>query len=220
MTDIFIVTSVINTGNRSWSYYPKRSLFNPKERFEQTIKTLESIRIYSSKSKILLVEGGELEEDKYNQLKILCDYTYYLGDDPETKQNCILSNCKGLGDSWLIGKGLEFIKNNNLMARNIYKVSGRYRLNENFKSDNISNDLPTFVNVHPKTYCTFCFSVPYRLLDDYYNIIKKVIDIMKVRTNISIEVLLPSYFDNKHVIKVMGAEGLIAIDTSYKIYKV
>jgi len=45
--DIFVITSVIDTGNLPWSYCPQRSLFSPEERVTQTIKTIESIRKYA-----------------------------------------------------------------------------------------------------------------------------------------------------------------------------
>jgi ABC-type enterochelin transport system ATPase subunit len=79
-------------------------------------KTLPSIRGGVE----LAVRKGENEFS----LKVLVS-----GEDDETEKNCILSNCKGLGDSWIIGKGLEFIRQNNIKAQNIYKLSGRYCLN-------------------------------------------------------------------------------------------
>jgi hypothetical protein len=220
MSDLFIITSVINTGDIGWKYSPKRSLFNSDERFQQTINTIDSIRQYSNGGKILLVEGSILDDYKLNHLKSLCDYVYYVGEDLETKNNCILSNCKGLGDSWMIGKGLEYIKNNNLIANNIYKMSGRYRLNNNFNVNKISNELPTFTHVIDNVYCTFCYSVPFRLLDQYTLIVKEVIQVMKVRTDISLEIILPSMFREKYIVDIIGAEGIIAVDESLKLYQV
>jgi len=220
INDIVIITSVINTGSTEWSYYHKRSLFSAEERFQQTLKSIESIKEYMPNVKILLVEGGKLEDEKLNIFRSQCDYVYYLGEDSETEKNCIESSCKGLGDSWILGKGLEFIKQNNIKAQNIYKLSGRYRVNKNYNIHNISSKLPTFKNAVDDVYCTFFFSVPYMLLDEYNHIIKLVIDEMKVRNDISLEVILPSLFKNKHIVETIGAEGIIAIDESYRIYQV
>ena len=220
INDIIIITSVINTGNVSWSYTPKRSLFNSEERFQQTLKSIYSLKKYMPNTKILLVEGGKLEDEKLTIFKSLCDYVYYMGDDEETYKNCILSNCKGLGDSWMTRKGIEFIENNGIRAKNIYKLSGRYCLNENYNCNNISNELPTFKHVIDNVYCTFFFSVPYSYLSIYKNILDTVIDVMKVRTDISLEIILPEQFKNKNIVRTIGAEGLIAVDETFNLYRV
>ena len=219
-SDICIITSVINVGDTAWTYFHKRSLFSAEERYQQTVKSIESIRKYSPNTKILLVEGSKLDDQKLNNFKLLCDYVYYMGDDEETYKNCILSNCKGLGDSWMTRKGIEFIENNGIKAKNIYKLSGRYCLNENYNCNNISNELPTFKHVIDNVYCTFFFSVPYRYLSIYKNILDSIIDVMKVRTDIGLEIILPEQFKNKHIVETIGAEGIIAIDESYRIYQV
>ena len=39
--DIFVITSVINTGNNRWSYTDIRSCYTPEERLAQTIQTID-----------------------------------------------------------------------------------------------------------------------------------------------------------------------------------
>lgn len=208
MNDIFIVTSVINTGNVSWNYCKHRSLYGVEERYVQTLDTIDSIRKYSVDGKILLIEGGKLEENKLEQLKSLCDYLEYLGDDIETYNNCISSNCKGLGDSWLILKGLLYIKKSGQMYRNIYKISGRYQMNENYDPDNISMEKPTF-NIDLKT---FFFSVPYKLIDVFENNLIIIIQILRQYGYICLEELLPKSFHEKLLVETIGCQGFIAID--------
>jgi hypothetical protein len=43
---------------------------------------------------------------------------------------------------------------------------------------------------------------------------------MKNRTDISLEIILPSLFENKYIVETIGCEGIIAIDESYNVYKV
>ena len=62
--------------------------------------------------------------------------------------------------------------------------------------------------------------MPYNLLDKYEQIINHTIDIMKNRTDISLEIILPSLFENKYIVETIGCEGIIAIDESYNVYKV
>ena len=194
--DIFVVTSVINTGSIGWSYNYPRSIFTPDQRLQQTLKTIKSVREVSPDSEILFVEASQLSKDTLDMLKKRCDYMYYLGEDDETRNNCIKSNCKGLGDAWLIYKGIEYIKNKKIACRNIFKLSGRYRLNNNFNRMNISNDLITFRPVSS----TICFSVPSSLIDLCLNKLLEATDLFKIRSDIGIETYLPELFQNKHIV--------------------
>lgn len=67
MKDIFIITSVINTGSHHWSYTGIRSVFSPKERFEQTLKTIDSIRALKDDSLIFLVECSNIDKEMENE---------------------------------------------------------------------------------------------------------------------------------------------------------
>lgn len=228
MNDIFVITSVIDTGNLPWSYFPQRSLFSPEERVVQTVKTIESIRKYAQEgSKILLVEASN-HPSAISVLKDKCDYFLDLSRDEETRKNCLESNCKGLGDSWLFFKGIEFLKNTIVPIfeaswRNIYKLSARYQMNEKYNVNNISNDLPTFKHHENDIYITFFFSVPFKKIDLLNDALLKTSEIMKHDSFICLEVILPSFFNEKHVIDEptkIGAQGVIAVDTRFNVYSV
>jgi len=143
-----------------------------------------------------------------------------LGDDDLTKEKCLLSNNKGLGDAWLIYKGLDYTITNNIVCKNIFKMSGRYRLNSNFNRTYISDDLPTFKCAIDNVYITFCFSIPFTLKYLFLSNIVKTTQFFENRSDISIEVYLPSLFERKHIVETFGAEGIIAIDTTNTLYKV
>jgi hypothetical protein len=68
-TDLFMITSVINTGNTPWSYSAVRSAFSIEERFQQTLHTIQSIRDKVPSSVILLVECSELSAEMEDTLK-------------------------------------------------------------------------------------------------------------------------------------------------------
>ena len=219
-TDIFLVTSVIHTGEVPWNYTPTRSLFTPEERFQQSLETIDSIRKYSPFAKILYVEGGKLESTQLEKIQTRCDYVHYLGEDQETKLHCIESNCKGMGDAWLISKGLQYIKENHIYGRNIYKLSGRYRVNENYTMNTISSKIPTFKKVNENSYITFFFSVPYTLLATFEKNITNVMNILRKNPFISIEDALPKSFTELHIVDQIGGEGIIAISPEKALYRV
>lgn len=215
MQDIFIVTSVIQTGSQPWSYFPTRSLFSEQERFDQTLQTIQSIRTYSPTSIILLVEASKTHDINKEQLKQSVDHFYDISNHENTHNYCIQSNCKGLGDAYILYKGLEYIKSlpeyQTNQLQNIFKLSGRYCLNSTFDRTTISNMDPTF-----RLGLTILFSVPASLLYNFIEIVEKVIDTMKQTNMICIERYLPSFLTRICEIDHLGVEGYIAIETPRK----
>ena len=67
MDSFVLITSVINTPNTPLSYTNTRSVFSRQDRFEQTKKTIKSVREKLSNSKIIIVECSDFneEESKY-----------------------------------------------------------------------------------------------------------------------------------------------------------
>lgn len=56
-----VITSVIHISHKRLNYAERRSLFDPRERLEQTKKTIDSIRQYIPKARIIFVEGGGIK---------------------------------------------------------------------------------------------------------------------------------------------------------------
>ena len=54
MDNLVLITSVINTPNTPLSYTNTRSVFSRQDRFEQTKKTIKSVREKLSNSKIII----------------------------------------------------------------------------------------------------------------------------------------------------------------------
>lgn len=218
---LFIVTSVIHTGMTPWSYTRTRSLFPPDVRLRQTRETLASIRRHCDGAKIVLVEGGALTEEERAVLVAESDLfvdAHALGG---TRQNCLESGKKGLGDAWLLLTGLEFIRGSiPEQPRLIFKVSGRYRLNDQFRIENISNSAPTFTRFSHAGCITFCFAVPGHMLESFIDIMKGTVAMYCGSQNPSLETYLPEQFSSIHEIPCMGAEGQIAVDTLFATYRV
>lgn len=219
-TDLFVITSVIHTGNAPWSYISTRSIFSPDERFQQTLETIRSIRMYCPGAKILLVEASVLSLEQTSQFESQCDYYVNVNSVLETRQYCLSSGKKGLGDAWLFLQGLEFIQKSSLAPRAIFKISGRYRLNEAFQRSAISDELPTFRQYSADGYVTFCFSIPGSMLETSIEIMKNTVAMYCTHENPCLETFLPAQFPEKKALAILGAEGTIAIDFSLSVYKV
>jgi len=220
MSVVFVVTSVIHTGSAPWSYTPGRSLFSAAERYEQTLCTIASIRQYVPGAKVLLVEGSHLSDEYRSGITAVCDWFHDVSALAETSTCCIQSPKKGLGDAWLLLCGLKYLQDQCIDAKTIFKMSGRYRLNEQFSLSRISDTQPTFRQISGTCCATFCFAVPGYMLGRYIQIVSETVAMYSGAQNPSLEDYLPRQFGAIHEIDCMGAEGIIAVDHSRQIYKV
>jgi hypothetical protein len=113
----FIVTSAINCNY---------SVFDKNTRYEQTIKTIQSIRKKYPSTYIFLFEKNKLEYDFQNNLKKLVDKFEFLKHELEVTTNYN----KSIGEAELMWNALSdpIISSFDY----IFKISGRYCLNDDF----------------------------------------------------------------------------------------
>jgi len=121
--------------------------FSEEERFKQTLKTIETIREKVPNSYIVVFECSykEIEKQHKKILKDKCDLFLEFYEDPvlnslykniEKKPNYLI-----FGKSLLETRGLlntlNYIKDRNMFSdsKRIFKMSGRYTLNEDFNID-------------------------------------------------------------------------------------
>lgn len=145
--NLVLVTSVINVKNNPLSYSKIRSVFNREERFEQTKRTIESIKCKIPDSKILIVEYTNFTKDEQEYFKCACDFILNLWgrNDLESK---IFGKSKALGEGTMTIEALKWIIDNNINYENLFKISGRYWLSDNFEFDNFNNDKLIFKKIN------------------------------------------------------------------------
>jgi hypothetical protein len=141
MNNLVLVTSVICTPNTPLSYISTRSVYTHDERFEQTKKTIETIKQKIPNSKILIVECSNLNEEQNEYLKNNVDYFINIINDCD-KCNNIYSKSKSLGEGTMTLYAIKYIIDNNIEFKKLIKISGRYWLSENFDNNKfINNDI-------------------------------------------------------------------------------
>lgn len=96
MSLVFIITSVIYFKDKGLSYTKTRSVYSPRQRFNQTIGTINSIRKFYPEAKIILIEMGL--EDIKDWLSELVDNYIYLGNS-KTIRFFVDSRYKWLGET-------------------------------------------------------------------------------------------------------------------------
>ena len=217
--DCFIITSVINTNNSiGWSYTPNRSTYTPNERFRDTLKSIQTIREKVPNSKIVFLEGRPLDIEMEQEIIRSTDLYINFKDDPWVLE-AIDSPKKDLGEVRKLIRGIDQLqlrgelKNINML----FKLSGRYWLNEKFNLDNYSTREMSFKN-HDTMVTTVIYSIPICKLDNYIILLNKC-NTEREYHDIGIEVLFKRILQGNYVfIETLGVEGFVAV-TQNEFYR-
>ena len=213
MVNIVLITSVINTPNKPLSYSKTRSVYSRQERFEQTKKTIKSIREKLPSDKIIIVECTDFNEEENIFFKNNCDYILNLWDKKELHDS-IFGISKSLGEGTMTIEALKYIEELNLEYNYLYKICGRYWLNENFKIENIQNNIFKRINKSENNIFTALYKIDKRTAKKL--LIFLTINIENMKKCIGYEVLMSSFIKNRDIILVdtIGVSGFIAMNTT------
>ena len=208
MKDIIIITSVIEVTitplliNGLKDFPLKRSIYSPKERFEQTIETIESIRKYMPHTDILIMECSPNSE----WMDLLKEKTnYFVNLHPN---ECIMNNTnKGFGEATLLLEACKFLKSIPYKYNNIYKITGRYVLQPSFnksyweEEDNITSMVACKTSLYGEAECihTFFYKIPFCKLSHFEESLQKIF-ILKYPG--SIEISLPYLYGYSNIINI------------------
>jgi hypothetical protein len=209
--DIFFICSVIKTSNNPWYHTSLRSPFTPEERFKQTLETIESIRRLNDNTKILLVDCSDIDKDMEETLKNKLDYYIQLYTNEHIRNICRNSRQKGHGEILQTKAVIDFIKENNIEFKRLFKISGRYFLNENFSKENYSLEEFSFKKVAPDAASTVLYSVPYSLLNEFNRVVDHCIYVYSINDRIGFEALLPMACNPLHHVETLGVAGYVCL---------
>jgi len=214
--NIIMITSIINCTNNPLSYYHTRSVFDIRVRFEQTLHTIKSVREKIPNAVIFFLECSDLSGENEvfeNDIKCTVDY-FYNFYDLHYIRNAVNSPLKGYGEANLLLAGLEKIKENReLNYKNIFKLSGRYYLNESFDIHDFDNEFNNFIPWDNScySYCTIFYKIVYYDGDLYRNaLLTMMSDLQK---ELSIECCMYKYFKTRiQIMEQMNVSGLLATE--------
>jgi len=218
VNDLFLIVSVINTGNNPWSYTKTRSVFSTEDRFNQTLETIESIRNKMPDSKIMIVECSDLTSEQNNQLKSLVDIYLNLYSFAEAQACCLQTDKKGLGESYQTMCAVKYILENKIEFNRLFKLSGRYSLNEEFDEKKYSNSAFTFkdrVIQGAVSHSTVIYSVPFSLVDHHFKSLCMAVNFYLSGKNAGYEEVVPPLLEPKIELTRMGAQGLVAVNGDF-----
>jgi hypothetical protein len=127
--DLVIISSAINTCQSPLSYYPIRSIYDKQKRYEQTLQTIESVKKIPNKE-VCFVECTdipEFEEDIKNRVDFYKNV--YRGNE------AIID-----GPNKGVGEAVSLLTAETDYYDNVFKIAGRYYLNDVFDYSLWDND--------------------------------------------------------------------------------
>ncbi|CAH6419055.1 Hypothetical protein HVR_LOCUS248 [uncultured virus] len=151
-----------------------------EERLQSTIQQVQSIRKVCPEAKIFLLESSPLNFDDIERLYDFVDYIFLFHKNPINGR--LASSNKSLGESYVIHSLLK-----RLAKAPPYKLfikfSGRYKLLNRFKLDDLSLENPTFritpkeITWSHKGVCeSILYSVPYQHHDKLLSLLQSIIN--------------------------------------------
>lgn len=216
---VFFISSALNV--------KQLSVFNNHERFEQTVETIKSIDKYCPNNvKYMFDTSYDLPKSEYiGQLGLMGVRFFYAGDNEHVRKLSD-SGQRSLAETLGFILFLDHYKKNPVIGKRIYKMSGRYKLNDNFVLDREDFKdsfvyLPTVDSWMPKQHQEYAgvnkifelrlWHMDYNLLDTFSKEIYNVLDDM-IKYQIDVE---HSYYKNLNkykwtTIEPIGLEGAIA----------
>lgn len=210
MNDLVLITSVINTPNVPLSYSKTRSVFSSKERFTQTKNTIVSIKDKIPNCKIIIVECSDLNTEEQEYLSINCDYILNLWEKKELHNN-IFGKSKSLGEGTMTILALKYINNMDIKYNYLYKISGRYWLNDNFNICNIENNVFKRIGNNENNIFTALYKINKNTVEKLEIFL---IDNMQNMINcIGYEVLMSQFVKNidKILVDIIGLSGFVTV---------
>jgi tetratricopeptide (TPR) repeat protein len=159
--NIVFITSKIIVSDNKFSYVKKRSYYTKQERFQQTIRTIESIRNAIPDAYIVLLDNSIFNNLEYKLLDELTDTFINITDNYTLNFFTDIFEYKAFGE---ISQQLAFLnlflKEDYLSIKNFFKITGRYELNSDFNYHQYDNNLNIFkkdTNIDSKNYYFTCF---------------------------------------------------------------
>lgn len=219
--NIVIVTSKIYTTKKPFSYSSTRSIYTPTERFEQTLDTIQSIRRNIPNVIIVLFDNSEFPVEQYSLLEKSVDHFLNVTNNAIVNEYTNNSAHKIYGEIVQTRELLTFVEKTlhyKVDIQNIFKISGRYVINDRFDYNKYNNNdiiLKQNKAVTDRKYYFTCFyKFGYNCFNKIYHAVNSVYVGMKENRfgNKDWEVLFPDLLEyDVHEIETLGITQNIAV---------
>jgi hypothetical protein len=219
MNNLVLITSIVCTPNLPLSYIKTRSVFTHEQRFEQTKKTIETVRDKIPNVKIIMVECSILTETQNDYFMKNVDYFINLIDNDALRQN-IYSQSKSLGEGTMTMSAINYMKNNNIEYDNLFKITGRYWLSESYNYENFNNNdiVVNYINGNDNNVCTSLYKLNKTNVDDFHAFL--IENMKNMYECIGYENLFAKFIKKQQTSKVtnlkkIGVNGYISVSNDF-----
>jgi len=223
MKNITLITSILETPNTKLSYAPVRSIYTKEERFVQTKYTILSVREKIPNNKIILVECSPLSEEETKYFIENTDHFLNLYYDTNREHIIprVYSNSKSMGEGIMTIFALFYIFENNICFDNLFKISGRYWLNENFHYEDHEPNKSSikYIDNNVNNCLTALYKLSYHTADKWHYYLMNSND--KFMTCTSYEEIFADFMktiddnEKKRIENKIGVSGYISVDGFY-----
>jgi hypothetical protein len=196
------------------------SVYTEEERFKQTIETLNSIDKYCPSNQVFIFDSSpEMPNTEYIQeLNDRGAIFFYSGNEPEVRDYSLKGH-RSVAESISFIYFLSWFKKQDFVSKRIYKLSGRYSLNDNFIkdeerfedsfvfSDALDSWMPPFRQEFAavdKLFRLRLWHMDYNLLDTFDEKLRSILNDCLV-FGIDVE---HSYYKNLHTYKTIELEKI------------
>ena len=118
---------------------------------------------------------------------------------------------KSLGEGTMTIEALKYIEELNLEYNYLYKISGRYWLNENFKMNNVENNVFKKINNNENNVFTALYKIKKEIVHKLLEFLISNIEAMK--KCIGYEVLISHFVKkiDKHLVDIICLSGFVTV---------
>lgn len=215
--NVILITSKIYVSNINFSYSKTRSVYSFEERFKQTLKTIASVKKEIPDYFIVLFDNSTFTKEEKNLLDKSVDCFINVTNNETLNYYTTKCKYKYLSDLFQqINSYYYFFKFiDHTKIQNLFKISGRYYINNEFKYDSYKNDLNIFkknITITERDYYyTSFFKISKNFLPEYF---LKLIDIYENKGdyfNLDLEVIYGKCFlENMTLVDKLGVTQLIS----------
>jgi len=205
---LVLINSVLNPIKSPLSYTDIRSVYSIKERFQQTLITIQSVKENIPNCHIVLIEASKNIEEYNDKFKKLVNEYYNIYDNNDNNDiiTAVESQYKGLGEVHMMLGYL--LKNDISKFDSLIKISGRYYLNDRFDSRIFDNDYNVFRSFYDTVVSTRLYKITNGYFTEFIENLKKSIFHLEQGNSVEkVFYLLMKYTHINH----LGLSGNIAI---------
>jgi hypothetical protein len=215
--NIVMITSKIYISNNPFTYSNSRSIYSSEERLEQTLNTIESIKQYIPDYFIILIDNSYFSTEIFELLKSKVDcFLNILGNEQLNyyTEKCPIKYLSDLSHQICVYKYfLKYVNNYNI--KNLFKISGRYKLNETFDYNQYdSNDNIFKLNDNVKDrnyYYTSFYKISNTFMIEYFNKLDNIFRNKEEYNILDLEVIFGFVFsENMTLVNNLGITQYIS----------